>query len=61
VRQLREKAGAEIAACVISGEADTVVKNQIHSAGLLLLQKPVKPAKLRSVLRHAWSEISQVA
>jgi len=53
VRQLREKAGREVGACIISGDADAAVKNQIQSAGLPLLQKPVKPAKLRSVLRHA--------
>jgi CheY-like chemotaxis protein len=55
VRQLRQIAGHEIPACVISGDTDAAVKDQIHDAGLLLLQKPVKPAKLRSVLRHAWS------
>jgi hypothetical protein len=31
------------------------VKQRTSMAGLTLLQKPVKPAKLRSVLRHAWS------
>ena len=55
VHQLRAKAGFDIAACVISGDTDAHVKQLVSSAGLTLLQKPVKPAKLRSVLRHAWS------
>jgi CheY-like chemotaxis protein len=55
VQGLREQAGVAIAACVISGDTDARVKDQVAAAGLLLLQKPVKPAKLRSVLRHAWS------
>jgi signal transduction histidine kinase/ActR/RegA family two-component response regulator len=55
VRQLRQIAGHEIPACVISGDTDAAVKDRIQAAGLVLLQKPVKPAKLRSVLRHAWS------
>jgi CheY-like chemotaxis protein len=53
VAQLRQLAGREIPACVISGDTDAVVKAQTQAAGLLLLQKPVKSAKLRSVLRHA--------
>jgi CheY-like chemotaxis protein len=56
VRSLREAAGREVPACVISGDTAEDVKSQINMAGLLLLQKPVKPAKLRSVLRHAWKQ-----
>jgi signal transduction histidine kinase/ActR/RegA family two-component response regulator len=55
VQALRQLAGRAIAACVISGDTHETVKEQVAAAGLLLLQKPVKPAKLRSVLRHAWS------
>ncbi len=55
VHALRELAGRDIPACVISGDIDTDVKQRILLAGLPLLQKPVKPAKLRSVLRHARS------
>jgi CheY-like chemotaxis protein len=54
VQDLRARAGRAIAACVISGDTDASVKAQVAAAGLLLLQKPVKPAKLRGVLRHAW-------
>jgi CheY-like chemotaxis protein/nitrogen-specific signal transduction histidine kinase len=55
VHQLREMAGRNSPACVISGDTDALVRQRVSDAGLLLLQKPVKPAKLRSVLRHAWS------
>ena len=56
VRSLREAAGREVPACVISGDTAEGVRDLINSAGLLLLQKPVRPAKLRSVLRHAWNQ-----
>ena len=56
VRSLREAAACEVPACVISGDTAEDVKTQINMAGLLLLRKPVKPAKLRSVLRHAWNQ-----
>ena len=55
IQGLRQLAGRAIAACVVSGDTDAKVKEQVAAAGLLLLQKPVKPGKLRSVLRHAWS------
>jgi len=56
VRSLRAAAGREVPACVISGDTAEDVKELINTAGLLLLQKPVRPAKLRSVLRHAWNQ-----
>jgi len=49
---LRERAGRPIAACVISGDTDTKVVQQVQAAGLVLLGKPVRPAKLRGLLRH---------
>lgn len=52
IHLLREMAGLEIAACLISGDADANVRQLAHDEGLVLLQKPVKPAKLRSLLRH---------
>ena len=55
VHQLRALAGHELPACVISGDTDAGLKQRVGQAGLMLLQKPVKPAKLRSVLRHVWS------
>jgi signal transduction histidine kinase/ActR/RegA family two-component response regulator len=52
VRMVRQVAGQHIAACVISGDTDGNVLQQTQAAGLVLLQKPVRPAKLRSVLRR---------
>jgi signal transduction histidine kinase/CheY-like chemotaxis protein len=53
VQRLRERAGHPVPACIISGDVDAGVQQGITAAGLVLLQKPVKPAKLRSLLRHA--------
>ncbi|MBK9444527.1 MAG: response regulator [Comamonadaceae bacterium] len=53
VQMLRQALGHEVAACVISGDTDNTVRQQVLAAGLVLLQKPVRPAKLRSVLRRS--------
>lgn len=53
VRMVRETIGFDVAACLISGDTAQQVREQVQEAGLVLLQKPVRPAKLRSVLRHA--------
>ncbi len=52
VRMLREMAGRNIAACIMSGDTDAKARQQAEESGLVLLKKPVRPAKLRSVLRH---------
>lgn len=52
VRLLRSLAGQKIPACLISGDTDARVRQEVEAAGLILLSKPVRPAKLRSVLRH---------
>ena len=52
IDRLRALAGREIIACLISGDTDARVRQQAQDAGLVLLQKPVRPAKLRSLLRH---------
>jgi signal transduction histidine kinase/ActR/RegA family two-component response regulator len=52
VRKLHEIAGRNIAACVISGDTDAAVRQQAKDFGLVLLSKPVRPAKLRSLLTH---------
>jgi hypothetical protein len=36
----------------MSGDTDIVLQQNAKSAGLTLLQKPVRPAKLRSLLRR---------
>lgn len=52
VDMLSAIAGRRIAACLISGDTDANVNQQAKTAGLTLLQKPVRPAKLRSLLWH---------
>ena len=52
VLKLNQLAGAPIPACVVSGDRDEAVRNAATEAGLILLPKPVRPAKLRSMMRH---------
>ena len=52
VARFRTLAGVPIAACLISGDTDLNVRSQAQAAGMSLLQKPVRPAKLRGLIRH---------
>ena len=52
VRQLRRAGGRSIAACLMSGDTDPTLMQSVKEAGLTLLHKPVRPAKLRSLIRH---------
>lgn len=52
VRQLRAAAGRPIAACLMSGDTDPNLIKAARDAGLTLLHKPVRPAKLRSLIRR---------
>lgn len=52
VAMLSEIAGRRIVACLVSGDTDAKVRQKAQDAGLTLLQKPVRPAKLRSLIRH---------
>ena len=52
VQALRAAAGHSIAACLMSGDSDAAFLQAVQTAGLPLLHKPVRPAKLRSLLRH---------
>lgn len=52
VRQLRSAAGLPLAACLLSGDTDPVTAQAAAQAQLTLLHKPVRPAKLRSLIRH---------
>lgn len=52
VHQLRLAAGREIPACLISGDTDPSLLLSVREAGLTLLHKPVRPAKLRSLIRR---------
>lgn len=52
IARLRAAAGSSIPACLISGDTDPALMQQAREAGLSLLHKPVRPAKLRSLLRR---------
>jgi hypothetical protein len=41
-----------VAACLMSGDLNPDLAQAAKSAGLTLLNKPVRPAKLRSLIRH---------
>jgi two-component system, sensor histidine kinase len=52
VQCLRQRLGRATPACLISGDTDAKLMQSALAAGLTLLHKPVRPAKLRSLLRH---------
>jgi two-component system, sensor histidine kinase len=52
IAMLRSHAGQDIPACLMSGDTDTDLIQAARDAGLTLLHKPVRPAKLRSFLRR---------
>jgi len=53
IRLLRELSGSDLAACLISGDTDATVNELASAAQLVLLKKPLQPAKLRNLLRRA--------
>lgn len=52
VAGLREQLGFAVPACLISGDINPDLMLAAEQAHLTLLHKPVRPAKLRSLLRH---------
>jgi two-component system, sensor histidine kinase len=52
IQTLREMAGRHIPACLISGDTNDDFLQSVVEADLPLLHKPVRPAKLRSLLRR---------
>lgn len=52
IARLRQQALRKIPACLMSGDIDPQVLQSARLAGLTLLHKPVRPAKLRSLIRH---------
>ena len=52
IAELRRLAGVDIPACLMSGDTDAQLMQAAVEAGLTLLHKPVRPAKLRSLLRR---------
>lgn len=52
IARIRARYGAQLAACLVSGETQDGLQVQARAAGLTVLHKPVRPAKLRSLLRR---------
>jgi len=52
VRMLRTLMGRRVPACLMSGDTDPALMHAAQDASLTLLHKPVRPAKLRSLLRR---------
>lgn len=52
IDQIRHLAGWVVPACVVSGDTDADLMQAARAASLTLLHKPVRPAKLRSLVRH---------
>lgn len=52
IAQVRKLAGWSVPACVVSGDTDADLMQAARTASLTLLHKPVRPAKLRSLVRH---------
>jgi len=50
---LRDCVGGDVSACLMSGDVNAELMQLARAAGLTLLHKPVRPAKLRSFLRHS--------
>ena len=55
IQTLREMTGQNIPACLISGDTHDEFLKSVVTADLPLLHKPVRPAKLRSLLRRMQS------
>ncbi len=58
IRQLRAAAGQLIPACLMSGDTDPALMQAAQREGLTLLHNPVRPAKLRSLVRR-WATEGQ--
>jgi two-component system, sensor histidine kinase len=58
VHRLCEVIGRTVPACLMSGDTNTELMHLARQAGLTLLHKPVRPAKLRSLIRRLAQESS---
>lgn len=52
IAQVRKLSDWPVPACVVSGDTDSDLMQAARAASLTLLHKPVRPAKLRSLVRH---------
>jgi CheY-like chemotaxis protein len=55
VAELRAALNHKVPACLMSGDTDAGLMMKARASGLTLLHKPVRPAKLRSLLRRLLS------
>jgi signal transduction histidine kinase/ActR/RegA family two-component response regulator len=58
VQQLRAALGQHTPACLISGDMDDGLLRSVKEAQLTLLHKPVRPAKLRSLIRSLIRDVA---
>lgn len=56
VQRLRDEAQSSIAAILMSGDVESSLANRCRDAGILFLQKPVRPTNLRSQLLNMLSQ-----
>lgn len=56
VHRLRAVLGRHVPACLMSGDTDPDLMQSARESGLTLLHKPVRPAKLRSLIRRLAQE-----
>jgi signal transduction histidine kinase len=56
VHHLRTAIGRDVPACLMSGDTNPELMQSARDAGLTLLHKPVRPAKLRSLIRRLAQE-----
>ncbi|GAB4218003.1 MAG: hypothetical protein Fur007_22100 [Rhodoferax sp.] len=55
VAELRARLRQDLPACLMSGDTDPTLMHEAQAVGLTLLHKPVRPAKLRALLRRLLS------
>ena len=52
IQCLRERFGKQIPAIILSGDTSAAVTDAAREAGIPLLHKPVRPARLRALLQR---------
>ena len=61
IRAIRTRAGLFIPACVVTGNSDEPTRKKVTAESLVVLNKPVRPAQLRSVMRYGLAGQSTTA
>ena len=55
IQHIRARLGADIPAVVVSGDVTATLREDTAAAGMHLLHKPLRAAKLRALLHHVFS------